>query len=342
MQNKQRIKKNNKHLNNIINQNTNARFHSRTKSKSRSINQKYKKEDSSRNKEKSEISNKNTVNNCHFKNGNNNKEITSKQPHSFEKEINSDINNVNFFETCQNKIKIDLIKISQNYNMDEKILESTTNIDNIKSIPLNDLSSLFNTWQEIHLFYKRLEEKFLKQNNFVINKKTLEIKTKNAESCHQLKDPKFWILYVEYLINNSLLINEIQFLSVINEAFSYMESDSDSSQLRIYYLQKIKKYSPCFLPDGNFDDTDDVYLNKLNNSTVNFIKSQKEFISSNIKLKSTNKKKLKIISKNIVKYENNKWNEAKKPENYAKEREFQNVSQNNKIDKKEFINNENP
>ena len=132
------------------------------------------------------------------------------------------------------------------------------------------------------------------------------------------------------MISNSLLIKESQFLSVINEAFSYMESDSDSTYLRIYYLQKIKKYSPCFLPDGNFDDTDDVYLNKLNKSTVNFIKSQKEFISSNIKLKSTNKKKLYNISKDIMRFENNKTNEEKQSE-YLEENEIKNMSQNNRI-----------
>lgn len=311
--NKQKIKQNNIPKNNKRNQNTNNSLHPRTKSKSKSnpINQKFNKKDSSKNNEKSEISYKNIVNNYRFKSGNN-KEIMSQQPHLLDKEIKSDINNINFLEPCQNKIKIDLKKISNNSNMDEEILKVTTNLDNFNSIPLNDLSSLFNTWKEITLFYKRFEEKLLKKNNFEINKKTLEIKTKNAESCQQLNDPKFWILYVEYLINKSLLINENQFLSVINEAFSYMESDSNSTQLRIYYLQKIKKYSPCFLPNGNFDDTDDTYLNKLNKSTINFIKSQKEFISSNIKLKSTNKKNLYNISKDVVKFDKNKLNEEKK------------------------------
>lgn len=341
-QNKQKLKQNNRSQNNNCNQNNNSRLHSRTKSKSRPSNQKCNKKDSSRNNEKSEIHNKNIFNNCHFKNGNNNREIIFQQPHSFVKEIKSDINNTNFLEPCQNKIKIDLKKISKFSNIDEEEIKRTKNMDNLNSNPLNELSSLFNTWQEITFFYKRFEEKLLKKNNFEINKNTLEIKTKNAESCRQLNDPKFWILYVEYLINNSLLFNENQFLSVINEGFSYMESDSDSTQLRIYYLQKIKKYSPCFLPDGNVDDTDDVYLNKLNKSTVNFIKSQKEFISSNIKLKSTNKKKMYIIRKDIVNFENNKCNEEKKVENYLGENEIQNVNQNNQIDKNEFLNSEIP
>ena len=344
LQNRQRIKQNNKTLNNNNDnyQNNNARLHSRSKSKSKPINQKCNKKDSSRNREKSEISNKNIFNNQHFKNGNDNKEIIFQQPLSFEKEIKSDINNTNFIEQCQNKIKIDLKKITKNSNIDKEILKSIINIDNLNYIPLNDLSSLFNTWQEITLFYKRLEEELLKKNNFEIDKKTLEIRTKNAESCEKLKNPKFWILYVEYLINNSLLIKENQFLSVINEAFSYMESDSDSAQLRIYYLQKIKKYSPCFFPDGNINDTDDVYLNKLNKSTVNFIKSQKEFISSNIKLKSANKKKLYIISTDINKFENNKFNEVIKPEKCLKENEIKNLNKKSDKVEKDIINYEAP
>ena len=75
----------------------------------------------------------------------------------------------------------------------------------------------------------------MKKNNFEINKTTLELITKNAEASEQLHEQKFWILYIEYLINNNLLINEKQFLSVINEAFSYM-TYSNCTQLRIYYL----------------------------------------------------------------------------------------------------------
>ena len=93
----------------------------------------------------------------------------------------------------------------------------------------------------------------------------------------------------EYLINNNLLINEKQFLNVINEAFSYMSLNC--SQLRIYYLQKIKKYSPVFLSDGTLDESDDAYLNKLNEASINIIKKQKGVNSSNIKLKSANKRK---------------------------------------------------
>ena len=129
----------------------------------------------------------------------------------------------------------------------------------------------------------------MKKNDFEINKNTLELITKNSEACAKLKDQKFWILYIEYLINNNLLINEKQFLNVINEAFSYMSLNC--SQLRVYYLQKIKKYSPVFLPDGTFDDSDDAYLNKLNQASINIIKKQKGVNSSNVKLRSAKKNK---------------------------------------------------
>ena len=139
------------------------------------------------------------------------------------------------------------------------------------------------------MIYKIFEEKIMKKNDFEINKNTLELITKNSDACKQLNDQKFWILYIEYLINNNLLINEQQFLTVINEAFSYMTYNC--TQLRVYYLQKIKKYAPVFLPDGTFDDSDEAYINKLNQATINFIKRQKGVNSSNVKLKSANKGK---------------------------------------------------
>jgi nicotinate-nucleotide pyrophosphorylase len=56
-----------------------------------------------------------------------------------------------------------------------------------------------------------------------------------------------------------------------------------------------------YLKDGTFDDSDETYINKLNQSTINFIKKQKGVISSNVKLKSANKTK-------IFKLENNSQN----------------------------------
>jgi hypothetical protein len=232
----------------------------------------------------------------------NNKINVFSQPHSFDKQIESDINNINFFRPCKNNLKINIIKKTNNNNNalekekdKEKNLfndnkENTTNFENLKYIPLNDTSSLFNAWQNSSVIYKVFEEKLLKKNNFEIDTKTLEIKTKNMESSQELNDQKFWILYVEYLIKNNYLTTEKQFLSVINEAFTYM--GYDCTQLRTYYLQKIKKYSPCFLPDGNLDNSDDVYFKKLNKSTYNFIQNQKGVSSSNIKIRSTNKKKI--------------------------------------------------
>ena len=149
----------------------------------------------------------------------------------------------------------------------------------------------------------------MKKNNFEINKNTLELITKNSEACEQLNEQKFWILYIEYLINNNLLINEKQFLAVINEAFSYMTYNC--TQLRIYFLQKIKKYAPIYLSDGTFDDSDETYINKLNESTINFIKKQKGVISSNVKLKSANKNKIFKLENNLENKENMKNNKIR-------------------------------
>ena len=204
----------------------------------------------------------------------------------------SDIKNPNFFNLKKEKetilAKTELKKISNKY---DKKLESIPipNFENLKYISLEDTNALFTAWQNCSMIYKIFEEKIMKKNDFEINKNTLELITKNSDACKQLNDQKFWILYIEYLINNNLLISEKQFLTVINEAFSYMTYNC--TQLRVYYLQKIKKYAPVLLPDGTIDDSDEAYINKLNQATINFIKRQKGLNSSNVKLKSANKGK---------------------------------------------------
>ncbi len=208
----------------------------------------------------------------------------------------SDIKNPNFFvnhkiekEKSTILAKTELKKFSNNFNKKNLDTIPVPNFENLKYISLEDTDSLFTAWQNCSMIYKIFEEKIMKKNDFEINKNTLELITKNSDACKQLNDQKFWILYIEYLINNNLLINEQQFLTVINEAFSYMTYNC--TQLRVYYLQKIKKYAPVFLPDGTFDDSDEAYINKLNQETVNFIKRQKGVNSSNVKLKSANKGK---------------------------------------------------
>ena len=204
----------------------------------------------------------------------------------------SDIKNPNFFNLKKEKetilAKTELKKILNKY---DKKLESIPipNFENLKYISLEDTNALFTAWQNCSMIYKIFEEKIMKKNDFEINKNTLELITKNSEACKQLNDQKFWILCIEYLINNNLLISEKQFLTVINEAFSYMTYNC--TQLRVYYLQKIKKYAPVLLPDGTIDDSDEAYINKLNQATINFIKRQKGVNSSNVKLKSANKGK---------------------------------------------------
>ena len=204
----------------------------------------------------------------------------------------SDIKNPNFFNLKKEKetilAKTELKKISNKY--DKKLdTISIPNFENLKYVSLEDPNALFTAWQNCSMIYKIFEEKIMKKNDFEINKNTLELITKNSEACKQLNDQKFWILYIEYLINNNLLISEKQFLTVINEAFSYMTYNC--TQLRVYYLQKIKKYAPVLLPDGTIDDSDEAYINKLNQATINFIKRQKGLNSSNVKLKSANKGK---------------------------------------------------
>ena len=290
IQNRSRIKHHNRAKINNINNNQNKninKIHSKSKSKSRSNNQKQKLASGKSQDKLFNSSNKVKSFNQTDKNEKNNKiNIFPKPRHTSLNKIKSVRNSISF-DLESRVIKLEFQKISKKTK--EKILKNTTpNYGNIKFCFLNDISSLFTAWQNSSIIYRRFEEKLLKKNNFEIDKKTLEIKTKNDESCKELNEQKFWMLYSEYLINNNLLVNEKQFLSVMNEAFSYM--DNDCVELKMYYLEKIKKYSPCYLPDGSFDDRDDTYLNKLNKSTVNFIKNQKGAISSNVNFKSYNKK----------------------------------------------------
>lgn len=341
--NKPRIKQYNKTQN--INQNNkqkkkNNKAYFKTKSKSRPNQKKLsfsKSDENLINSQRIQSFNQNQKNNNkNKKNVNNNKINIFPQPCSLDKKTESDITNLNVFRPCKSNQK-NIKNIAKNNDSKNNIKSNTyeTNFENLKYIPLNDTSSLFNALQNSYVIYKVFEEKFLKKNNFEIDAKTLEIITKNSEACKELRDQKFWILYVEYLINNNLLTNEKQFLSVINEAFSYM--GYDCAQLRTYYLQKIKKYSPCFLHNGSFDQSDDVYFSKLNKSTYNFIKSQKEVNSSNVKLKSTNKKKLyKLIFDDEDNNNNIIFNDENKAENGMKENNISIGNKDTGIDEKEF------
>ena len=297
----------------------NQRIYSTAKSKPRNNNQNLRKIISTNKKEKKE-ENKKEINNHKKNNNENNDNNEIDRPSNSLEEI-SNLNKVNFLNNKQNIIKINVKKILKDSNKKEAILKDSINSENSKNILLNDISSIFSSWQNNSLLYKIIEEKLLKNNGFEIDSKTLKIKTKNSETCLQLQDQKFWILYIEYLINISLIVNEKQFLSVINEAFTYM-SNSDCVQLITYYLQKIKKYSPCFLIDGSLDERDDVYFNKLNKSTANFIKNQK--ISCNIKLKRITKKNISDI------YENDEF----LVKNLSSEYRTDNIQKNNKIKNK--------
>ena len=199
----------------------------------------------------------------------NNNNILYNSP-SKENIFKSDIKIKNIFMTNEKSIKINLIK---------KQKEDTLTIKNLKYYPLKDIPSLFKAWQNTHIIYKAFDEKILKKYNLEIDTKTFEIKTKNHEDASILCNQKFWILYIEYLIEKNYILNERQFLSIINEAFSYMYgSDGDGEQkgyqfnlLKNYYLEKIKIYAPCYLKDGSFDNDDGAYINKLSKGAINLI-----------------------------------------------------------------------
>ena len=187
--------------------------------------------------------------------------------------------------TFESEIKYNNIFLSHEKTLKIKfknIYKDTITFENLKYISLEDISSFFNAWRNISNIYKAFEEELLKKNDLEIDKKTLKIISKNEKACKMLNDQKFWILYIEYLINENLLLNEDQFISMINEAFTYMFDNGNNindrnkgyqfNLLKIYYLYKIKKFAPCFLDDGTLDENDDHYIEKLDKSVVGLIK----------------------------------------------------------------------
>lgn len=226
-----------------------------------------------------------------------------------EQKFKTDINNKNFFRTKEKNIKINLINLFSKSYIANFDIKDNINFENIKYISLDNISSLFNSWQNCSVIYKAFEEELLNKNNFEIDTKTLQIKTKNHEAAKELYNQKFWILYTEYLIDKNYILNEEQFLSVINDAFSYMDGkDNDNNgypcKLLInYFLEKIKKYSPNFQPDGSFDDRDETYISKLAKPASNLINKRKmgriSFNQKNYKIINDEKKKEDINDKNL-------------------------------------------
>ena len=117
---------------------------------------------------------------------------------------------------------------------------------------------LYSAWKSSNLIFENFEKNILDKKNFEINFETFDITTKNEKACNELKNEKFWILYIEYLKRNSKIKETKDFLKIINLAFTYMEFDSQL--LLVYYLDKIKKYNPI-IDNGKIDKIDEPYIN---------------------------------------------------------------------------------
>ena len=158
-------------------------------------------------------------------------------------------------------------------------------IDDLKVIPLKDIRYIFSAWKNSNLIFEKFEKKILNKNDFEIFYETFEIKTKNKKAENELKDEKFLILFIEYMIKNSKIKNGDDFLLCINNAFSYLEFDC--RLLLIYYLDKIKKFKPI-LKNGIVEDKDEPYIDMLCTPAKNRIKQEKENLTSDIKIKKNN------------------------------------------------------
>ena len=157
------------------------------------------------------------------------------------------------------------------------------NIDDLEVIPLKNMNYIYSAWKSSNIIFENFEKNILDKKNFEIDYETFDIKTKNEKACNELKNEKFWILYIEYLKRNNK-INEIKdFLKIINLAFSYIELDS--RLLLVYYLDKIKKFNPI-MNNSKIEDKDGPYIDLLDTRVKNRIKNLKEKLSSNIKIRN--------------------------------------------------------
>ena len=156
------------------------------------------------------------------------------------------------------------------------------NIDDLEVIPLKNMNYIYSAWKSSNIIFENFEKNILDKKNFEIDYETFDIKTKNEKACNELKNEKFWILYIEYLKRNSKIKEAKDFLKIINLAFTYMEFDSQL--LLVYYLDKIKKYNPI-MDNGKIEEKDGPYINLLDSRVKNRINYLKENLSSNIKIR---------------------------------------------------------
>ena len=222
--------------------------------------------------------------------------------HSFEKEEKKNDNN-------DNNNKKDINKNNDNNedkNKDNNNIINTANkvfkirnIDDLEVIPLKNLHYIYSAWKSSNLILENFEKNILDKKNFEINYETFEIRTKNEKACNELKNEKFWILYIEYLKRNNKIKDTNDFIKIINLAFSYIEFDS--KLLLVYYLDKIKKSNPI-INNGQKVDNDEPYIDLLDTRIKNRINHMKENLSSNLKLKFNSYQKENNRTNNFYEY----------------------------------------
>ena len=173
------------------------------------------------------------------------------------------------------------INENEKYNIKINKILNKCNINTQEIIPLKNNNCIYNDWKKWNSIFEKFENELLDKKNYEINYDTFEIRTKNEKACEELKNEKFWILYSEYLKGNNKIKDTKDFMKIINLAFSYIEF---GTKLLVYYLDKIKKYSPIII-DGKLEEKDGPYIDLLDIHVKNKINNLKENLSSNIKIK---------------------------------------------------------
>lgn len=144
---------------------------------------------------------------------------------------------------------------------------------------LNTISSIYSSLASIDKINENFQKTILSNKNIIINDDNFEIKTQNEEASLMLSNEKFWIVYINYLLQMDKIKNTEEFIHISNFAFSHLQKDF--FLLKSFYLKNIKKLN---FTEKNTNTTDEEYLNLLDQNVKVLLNSKlKNLLNSKTK-----------------------------------------------------------
>lgn len=156
---------------------------------------------------------------------------------------------------------------------------------------LDKISSFYSSIINIDNIFEDFQKTILLNKNIIINDKNFEIKTQNEESSLMLSSEKFWIVYIDYLLQMDKIKNREQFIHISNFAFSHLEKDY--FLLKSFYLKKIKNFN---FTEKNSNTTDEEYLNLLDQNVKILLNSK---LKNQLSSKTKNEKEVNEKAENF-------------------------------------------